>query len=395
MTTHNSDSLGRNPESLPFARRDLLKGVTSLAVLTALAGCSPQKAPDRQEQQNDTLEINMLTMSPFESQQASAVAEQLGLHAGDYYQISATTASKISESGLFSTSESLAPIFFPAVMKHGDTIVKSCKEFGVPPNVFATLACIESAGNTQVRSGADAYGLVQVVPAYHYDKFAPYLPGNASLADYKLAKAGQPSNVALSEYTEVFTNVEYNTRAGAQYFKQCIEEAKKSYPKVPSLTQYAFAAAAYNGGIGRMRDGYWDMQAESQLYVSHASRILLDAEVALGLRARGLSDQEVLKAMQSRKMDAVAYAFGKMSRGKSSSTSAGNLSDYDRQYAEISKLASLSQASESFQQNVLAYYNKQTTQYTAPAAPGARIWLSSGGSGLFLQNPDNKAWKLN
>ncbi len=390
-TEPNPDNTPIPISERPFSRRAGLAFLVAAAA-NRLTGCTaPDGNGDKHPEIKDgsTERFNMARMNPYDSvSPATAVADSLHITAGSYYKLTPEVVATVSDSGIFyHTTDHLAPIFFPAIHEHEDIIIEASNEFGVPPNMLASLASIESAGITEVRSGADAYGLVQVVPKYHFDKFVAYLPPEASLEDYNLARNGGSSVVPKETYVSVFTDVRNNTYAGAEYLAECIHSAEKHNPNTPKVITYALAAAAYNGGVGNTSKGYGKMKLESQLYVNHIARILLDVETAFVLEKQGLNGDEILRAMQSQKMNAIGYAYDKLPRGN-------DLKDYEEQAGWISKLSDLSEAPAEFRNNVIRYYEKQVSQYTAPMTPGMRIWSCGGGDSLFLGDEANKNWRL-
>lgn len=332
--------------------------------------------------------------NPFDDIEAREIANALCISSGTYYQLTTETVEKVGNSGLFRTSEELAPIFFPSILDHKGLIEKVASENSIPPNVLATLATIESAGIENAESWVGAKGLVQVMPQFHFDKFATYLPEVASYDDYEIATQGGASLVSLEEYNNVFNNPEINLSAGAQFFKECISVAQNANPnlKPDSLVIYGIAAACYNGGAGTARAGYDNMPTESKLYVDHVARILLDVELALKLKNSGYSDDQVLQALKSETMDGLAYAYSLENK------SAG-YSDFKSDNLIFSALnpESLSDtiAYSDVKNNIDSYYKGSATKYTTPMSPGLRIWFASGGKGLFVLSPENLSWRTN
>jgi len=347
--------------------------------------------PGSPKEFNERYTTDFSDSNPFEHEAAQAVAAGLKITSGDYYKLSPEVRDEVSKSGLFRTENKLAPVFFPEVTDKQKYLENAADHFGIPVNVFASLACIESAGIVSAESSADAYGVVQVVPAYHFDKFAAYLPDYASLDDYYDAKAGRGSDVSLEDYRKVFTNPEYNTLAGAEYFAECIASARKRYEDSDfdenNLVIYATAAAMYNGGQGGAGHGYDHMQVESQLYVNHVARILLDVETSLRLRQDGYSDGDILKAMKSKHMDAMAYSYDQQPRNPNT------IDDYKIQAAIIDGIKDMKQAPSEMSVPFFDYYDGRVTQYSTPMAPGLRIWFAGGGAGLFTSSDKNRAWK--
>jgi hypothetical protein len=158
----------------------------------------------------------------------------------------------------------------------------------------------------------------------------------------------------------------------------------------PRQVIYGIAAACYNGGAGTARAGYDNMPTESKLYVDHVARILLDVEQSLKLKEKGYSDNEVLKALKSERMDALAYAYSQESK-------AAGYSDFKSDNLIFSTLnpESLSDtvAYSDIKDNFDEYSKSEVAKYTTPMSPGLRIWFASGGKALFMQSPENIHWK--
>lgn len=381
--------VGENADPSQLSRRALLYGALGLAA-GLFSGCSGQ-ANTGTTQENaplgKELHVDIAHLNPFEGTQAEQYADALRITAGSYYKLTAEAVSAVSGEGLFRTEDTLAPIFFPTIMAQKDVIESASKKFGVPPNIFATLASIESAGIVSARSGADAYGLVQVVPRYHMDKFLPYLPEGASYKDYVAAKQGKPSLVELDTYTKVFTDPQINTEAGAKFFAECIDQARKDNPGIgrDSLIIYARAAAMYNGGQQNAGKKFENMPTESKLYVNHVARILMDAELALRMRRDGVSDNDILRALKSKTMDALAYTYGAQSRGA--------YSDYENQAATIARCEDASKLPDAFKALFEEYMLGRVDTYQTPMSPGLRIWFAGGGRALFMSSTENVNWR--
>jgi len=332
---------------------------------------------------------------PFSDYGARKVANQLCISSGTYYQLTSEAVEKVSESGLYRTSGELAPIFFPSILEHKDLIENAAAKNEIPANVLATLASIESAGLTDAQSPAGAKGLVQVMPSFHFDKFAPYLPDTASYQDFINATKGLPSSVSLNDYNNVFNNPEINLNAGAQFFKECISVAQDANPNLnpDSVVVYGIAAACYNGGAGTARAGYDNMPTESKLYVDHVARILLDVELALKLKEEGYNDSEILKSLKSESMDALAYAYSQEMEKAVDYTEikSDNLIFSTVNPERLSDTIAYSDVKD----NADSYSLGRVAKYTTPMAPGLRIWFASGGKDLFMKSAENLNWQIN
>ncbi len=371
--------------------------VAAIATLSfGLGACSAVEDRGLEHQvcevvQNGT-EQDIATANPFIEEKAQQVANELCISSGVYYQLTPEAVSKVTESGLFRKSADLAPVFFPSILEYKDLIEKTAIKNDIPANVLATLASIESAGKQDAESWVGAKGLVQVMPSFHFDKFAPFLPEGASYEDFTNATKGNYSKVSLEEYNSIFNNPEINLDAGAQFLKECIAVSRDANPALnpDSVVIYGIAASCYNGGAGTARGGYDNMPTESKLYVDHVARILLDVEMALRLKELGYKDSEVLGALKSEKMDALAYSYSLQDKSAGYyafkqnnlifSTASPDEPDSSRLPAGVWK-------------PIEEYLSGNVEKYTTPMSPGLRIWFASGGRSLFMLSPENRSWR--
>jgi soluble lytic murein transglycosylase-like protein len=75
------------------------------------------------------------------------------------------------------SSKQIAALFTPEVQRWEAEIVEWSNEWGLDPNLVATVMQIESCGDPRAVSGAGAMGLFQVMP-FHFDGIEdPYRPG--------------------------------------------------------------------------------------------------------------------------------------------------------------------------------------------------------------------------
>lgn len=114
------------------------------------------------------------------------------------------------------SSKKIAALFTPEVQRWEKEIVTWSTEWGLDPNLVATVMQIESCGNPKAVSVAGAMGLFQVMP-YHFDGAEdPYKPGtnayrglaylrsalDARGGDIKLALAGYNGGITGAKRPE-------------------------------------------------------------------------------------------------------------------------------------------------------------------------------------------------
>lgn len=75
------------------------------------------------------------------------------------------------------SSKKIAAIFAPEVRRWEDEIVAWSNEWGLDPNLVATVMQIESCGDPRAVSSAGAMGLFQVMPFHFSGGEDPYIPG--------------------------------------------------------------------------------------------------------------------------------------------------------------------------------------------------------------------------
>jgi soluble lytic murein transglycosylase-like protein len=136
----------------------------------------------------------------------------------------------------------LSPIFTPEVQYWGNRIINWAAEFGVDPNLAATVMQIESCGHPRARSSAGAMGLFQVMPFHFTATDSPYDPDT-------------------------------NARRGLAYLARSLERAGGDA---------RLALAGYNGGIGVIARGEWNWPAQTMRYVRYGAPIYADASAGLG-----------------------------------------------------------------------------------------------------------------
>lgn len=222
----------REPEHLQplHSRRELMAaaavGVLGVLTFAEIKGSGHNNAPG--EAQPQIPEYDELYPSVvFDNEKANKLAAELDLVPGSYYSVNKGLVEAMTN-GRF-LGKDLAPIFPPSVMGYKPQMEAAAEQYGVPVNFLATIMTIESTGDPNAHSGADAWGLMQIVPAYHFEDFQDYLPDGASLPDYTNAQAENGNNVVpLTTYEAVFTNAELNINSGAKFLAQCIQTAAQS-----------------------------------------------------------------------------------------------------------------------------------------------------------------------
>ncbi len=137
---------------------------------------------------------------------------------------------------LHAYTQPIASIFTPEVQHWGIHLSRWAAEFGLDPNLAATVMQIESCGNPWAVSSAGAMGLFQVMP-FHFSR------------------------------TDFPFDPEVNARRGLAYLAQAMERARGDV---------AHALAGYNGGLSVIhRPSAWS--AQTQRYVYYGTRIYADA----------------------------------------------------------------------------------------------------------------------
>jgi hypothetical protein len=342
----------------------------------------------------------------FADQNAESIAYDLVIDPGTYYTVTAETIEAINEGKAFLDPE-LSPTLPPAVRDLSDALHYAANESHVPVNLLGVLTTIESGGDVNASSGV-ALGPIQVAPQYHMQAFIErgYLPADASYADYENAREGNTSNVPLSEYVSAFDNPYKSTVVGADFLAQCIEDVRADNPDMDpnSPVIYALAGGCYNGGATLARESYSEFPEQSELYVNHVIRILMDVEIAGRMRREGFTDDQILNATWSEEMNARAYAYGEVGQTYSMNT----ITDYDaRANAAGAPVPGRNEAGDytkpygalvygSFRDYSMGRANISAPhhRYDIPLAPGLRIWAEGGGSNLLFNMPQNANWRL-
>lgn len=131
----------------------------------------------------------------------------------------------------------IAPVFTPEVQYWGAYIMRWSQQYGVDPDILATVIQIESCGQYLVNSPAGAQGLFQVMP-FHFTE------------------------------GENMLDPETNARRGINYLIGGLELADG---------HIGLAMAGYNGGWGVIPRGWGRWATETRNYYIWGSGIYMDA----------------------------------------------------------------------------------------------------------------------
>ncbi len=131
----------------------------------------------------------------------------------------------------------VARVFTPEVQYWSSKILQWSQQYGVDPNILATVIQIESCGDFMAGSGAGAQGLFQVMPFHFADG-------------------------------EDMHDPDTNAKRGIEYLKGGLELADG---------HIGLAMAGYNGGWGVIPRGWGGWVRETRLYYLWGAQIYLDA----------------------------------------------------------------------------------------------------------------------
>ncbi len=135
------------------------------------------------------------------------------------------------------TPPAVGRVFTPEVQHWTPKIIQWAQQYGIDPNILATVIQIESCGDYMAGSGAGAQGLFQVMPFHFADG-------------------------------EDMHDPDTNARRGIEYLKGGLELAGG---------HVGLAMAGYNGGWGVIDQGWGAWYRETRLYYIWGSQIYLDA----------------------------------------------------------------------------------------------------------------------
>lgn len=140
----------------------------------------------------------------------------------------------------------ISPIFSKEIQYWSHDLLRWNADFGLDPNLAATVMQIESCGDPFAESSAGAMGLFQVMPFHFYASENPYQPDT-------------------------------NAQRGLDYLARSLQRAGGDV---------ASALAGYNGGISLIGRGEWSWPAETKRYVYFGEGIYADARAGLTVSAR-------------------------------------------------------------------------------------------------------------
>jgi soluble lytic murein transglycosylase-like protein len=140
-----------------------------------------------------------------------------------------------------SQPSSIAPLFTAEVDRWADDIARWAAQYGVDPNLLATVMQIESCGDSTVSSHAGAQGLFQVMP-FHFSE------------------------------GEVYTDPDTNAMRSANFLNQCLGWANGDT---------GLALGCYNGGPSIVNRPFANWPSETQRYYTWGTGIYADAQANL------------------------------------------------------------------------------------------------------------------
>lgn len=151
--------------------------------------------------------------------------------------------------GINNTDAPLAPLFTPTVDYWAPAIYRWAQQHQLNPNLIATVIQIESCGHPYIESPAQAQGLFQVVPLYHFE-------------------AGENQ-----------LDIETNAQAGLAHLQQCLSASRDmNADGVPDQdADVGLTLVCYNGGFGAMYTSPSNWVQESQAYYTWGTGIWADA----------------------------------------------------------------------------------------------------------------------
>jgi soluble lytic murein transglycosylase-like protein len=149
--------------------------------------------------------------------------------------------SGVAETTVAAPHSALAPVFTPEVRYWEAKIVAWAAEFGLDPNLVATIMQVESCGDATAVSRAGAQGLFQVMPFHFSPGEDPFDPDT-------------------------------NARRGMAYFVERLQQTKGDVGR---------AFAGYNGGHVAAGGSWENWAAETRAYYTYTTGIYADAQAGL------------------------------------------------------------------------------------------------------------------
>lgn len=237
-------------------------------------------------------------------------AEELGITAASYFNMTREQGDALSQQGGFGSEEArelLKPLFPPAVTQFEDAIhaataaVLNSTGTYISPNFVASIMTIETSGRDDLTSGEDAHGVIQVVPRHHRESI-DQLAGHDFGGD----------DVARGAYLR--NNPTVSIEVGAEFLAELVEKARRDNPDLPENHPaiYARAAAGYNGGPRNTRRAFGSWAKESKIYANLVSAFYVDVAIAGKLKAGGHDDDAIQNALISDSMHARTAAMRSM-----------------------------------------------------------------------------------
>jgi hypothetical protein len=150
---------------------------------------------------------------------------------------STTIVGTIINGGVISSAPRIAPLFTEEVQHWSDDISRWAAQYGLDPNLLATVMQIESCGHSSISSVAGAQGLFQVMP-FHFD------------------------------FGEVQTDPDTNAKRSANFLNECLAWAGGDA---------GLALACYNGGPSMTTRPFSNWPDETQRYYRWGTGIYQDA----------------------------------------------------------------------------------------------------------------------
>lgn len=349
--SQNLTSPSKTPTKLPS---DSSKK-QQLTMTTTITGTPvPEATPSSAENQQKEEQL-------FENPQANEAAKRAGINIKDFFVFDDNVLDSLKA---FKANE-LFPIYPPTVMDHKELISQLATESKIPPNVIAILMTIESVGIADSESQAGALGLFQVMP----DKFDPKIQDNPETMEDEIL----------------------NGQVGLKYFEEMLKEVRQIYDLYPeiyggvpidSARIWARAAMAYNAGPGILKVPLGpEIPDETRGYRENFLRLAETAEIASYLRQMELSDQEIIKSLVSKEIDARAYALQQFMIREILQNGSCNFEDYKRAAEELAKsppgidrYGLTSVFSDPLYKDYLSYDNF----FKALANPALRVGAASG-----------------
>ncbi|MBW1820763.1 MAG: transglycosylase SLT domain-containing protein [Deltaproteobacteria bacterium] len=131
--------------------------------------------------------------------------------------------------------DGISDLFTPEIQYWEEDILAWSEEYGLDPNLIATVMQIESCGYTRAKSAAGAMGLFQVMPQHFKEEEDPYEPDT-------------------------------NAYRGLSWLQKTLKSGGST----------SMALAGYNAGIARVKNPYLEWPNETQRYVNWGLQIYQD-----------------------------------------------------------------------------------------------------------------------